>query len=253
MKKNLARTKLCTLVLCGLISGCDSVFASFLVYPDAGGDASGTGEGVCGDPSLQLCLRFEEDLRDESPKHFAPLDPPPDIEVTKDSERGLVGLFGQQPSPTPFRLKHDASWELTQYSFDAWVFPAKETRARYGLIDRSRRFSVFLYDQGSSSLWMACGIHDQLASGPTVPIGAWSHIACVASASKVDFYLNGQFTNSVPIRNITPVTQTIETFVGSNEPDGSDAFVGMLDELRLFKRLRTAEEIAADAARDPKK
>lgn len=237
--------------MCILVASCDTIFSSYLVYPDAGPPF--VGEGACATPDLLLCLRFEQDLRDESPRRLAPLDPPPDVVITKDAERGLVGFFGKQPAPTPFRLKHDASWELTQYSFDAWVFPGKETRGRYGLIDRPQRFGVYLYDQGSASLWMACGLHDQLGSGPTVPLEKWTHIACVVSPTQVDFYIDGVFANSAPIRNPMIVPQTIDTFVGSNAPDGSGSFRGMIDDMRLFKRLRTAEEIAADAALDPKK
>jgi hypothetical protein len=255
MKRNHARGRLCALAICGLIAGCDSIFASYLVYPDGGTELGpfDPNAPVCGDRDQLLCLRFEQDLEDESPKRFSPLDPRPDVAIVKDAQRGLVGSFGQMENPKPFRLKHDAAWELTEYSFDAWVYPAKGPAFRHGLIDRSLRFGVFLYPQSTSTLWMACGLHDRLATGPTVPIGQWSHLACVVSAAKVDFYVDGQFTNSVPFLSVSPVTQTIETFVGSNEPDGADAFTGMLDELRLFKRLRTAQEIAADATRRPTK
>lgn len=253
MKRNQARGRLCALTICGLLAGCDSIFASYLVYPEGPPDLGPIDPNapVCGDRDQLICLRFEQDLEDESPKHFTFLEPRPDITVVKDAQRGLVGSFGQVPTPKPFRLKHDPAWELTAYSFDAWVYPSKLPSFRAGLIARSMRFGVFLHPQSTSTLWMSCGLHERLATGPTVPLGVWSHIACIVSPSKADFYVNGQFTNSVAFLSVSPVAQTIETIVGANEPDGADPFIGMVDELRLFKRLRRPEEIAADAARAP--
>lgn len=251
MKRDQARGKLCALAICGLLVGCDSVFGSFLVYPDAGDSDAGGKPGYCGDPALVLCLRFDQGLTDDGPKRFSPLDPPPDVAIVNDAERGMVGQFGSTAAPKPFRLPHNQAWELDQFSFDAWVFPDKEIQSRVGVLDRSLRFGIFLYPQSTTTLWMACGIHNALVSGSSVPIGQWSHIACVASDSRIDIYLNGQITNSATLFNATPVAQTIETFVGAKEPEGNQAFIGKIDDLRMFKRLRTAAEIEADASRKP--
>ena len=75
--------------------------------------------------------------------------------------------------------------------------------------------------------------------------GEWHHLAYVTSGTAATLYLDGAVTatGDEPATNRTP----IQAFVGSF--DGyRDMFHGAIDELRVYDRKLTAEEVAAIAA-----
>jgi hypothetical protein len=88
------------------------------------------------------------------------------------------------------------------------------------------------------------GRRDSARSTTALKPGEWHHLAYVTSGTAATLYLDGAVTatGDEPATNRTP----IQAFVGSF--DGyRDMFHGAIDELRVYDRTLTAEEIAAIA------
>lgn len=86
---------------------------------------------------------------------------------------------------------------------------------------------------------------DEVLSGKAgIPIKTWSHIAVVRDGRKVSIYLNGQ--SAPEISGESPVdlsSGAVEIFIGSRG-DAVATFEGRVDEIAVFNRALSAEEIA---------
>ena len=84
-----------------------------------------------------------------------------------------------------------------------------------------------------------------------LPVGIWTHIAVVydPTAASAKMYVNG---NEVPLTNhgsnalSTAVGNTSTSFFLGRRSDGSYSFKGSLDELRIWNRVRSQQEILTD-------
>ena len=89
------------------------------------------------------------------------------------------------------------------------------------------------------------GPRDLARSTTALKPGGWHHLAYVLSGTVSTLYLDGGVTatGSDPATNRTPIQAFIGSFDGYR-----DMFRGAIDELRVYDRTFTAEEIAAIAA-----
>lgn len=89
------------------------------------------------------------------------------------------------------------------------------------------------------------GPRDLARSTTALKPGEWHHLACVFSGSVSTLYLDGAVTatGGDPATNRTPTQAFIGSFDGYR-----DMFHGAIDELRVYDRSFSAEEIAAFAA-----
>jgi len=77
-----------------------------------------------------------------------------------------------------------------------------------------------------------------------VPAGKWSHVAMVATPTSMTLYVNGipsKHTTSLPLADFT--TMDIGSYMGS----GGRNFKGVIDEVCIWKRALTTEEIREHA------
>jgi hypothetical protein len=75
-----------------------------------------------------------------------------------------------------------------------------------------------------------------------VPVGTWSHVAMTYDGSMLRLYINGADAGSrAASGTLVPVSPPEGGILG-----GDSAFVGALDEMRLYRRALSAAEIAAD-------
>ena len=104
---------------------------------------------------------------------------------------------------------------------------------------------VLALDHDMPVAYNVFGPRDLARSTTASKPGEWHHLAYVASGTMSTLYLDGAViaTGDEPTTNRTP----IQAFIGSL--DGyRDMFHGAIDELRVYDRKFTAEEIAAVAA-----
>ncbi|TWT48391.1 LamG-like jellyroll fold domain-containing protein [Botrimarina hoheduenensis] len=132
-----------------------------------------------------------------------------------------------------------------QLTFSAWINPAGGAglESLFGASSAGGTgWDVFVSD--GSLGFGAFGVN-ALVSNANVTIGGWQHVAVtLANDNSVRFYVDG-------------VEESVNTFGASNIITGATEFAigrgyeGGMDEVRVYSRALTAEEIAAEAAFSP--
>ena len=133
-------------------------------------------------------------------------------------------------------------------SFAAWVKPA-DTSGNKGILGKSGSYAIKV--SGTELVYTRPGVADYTSSNAGILAGVWQHVTVTVDGAQpngVNFYRNGarvsQRTGSSPSSNANPV------LMGTNQ--FNQRFKGALDEIQLFDRVLTAEEVAAlHASNDP--
>jgi len=190
-----------------------------------------------GDPALVLCLRFEDDVRDESSHALTA------TSATLDYTAGVRGQAAAftEPEDGVF-FPDDALWNVSKVTVEAWVKPATLPPAggRAGIFDSDGRYGLFVYPPGT----IDCLIQTVDLVGPTLATGQWTHVACTYDGVNVTLYVGGVSFATAPLASAGSSAGSIA--IGQNSPSG-DPFDGDIDELRVFSVARTAAEVAAAA------
>lgn len=91
-------------------------------------------------------------------------------------------------------------------------------------------------------LWKIAGT--QVISTQDVPNNnSWHHIVCLYTGTELQIYQNGILTGSTPFAGNIPATAV--NLMAGRQADGaaSSVFTGVLDDLRIYNRALTADEI----------
>lgn len=135
-------------------------------------------------------------------------------------------------------------------SIDAWVrvdvFPAAGTRA--GVVDHDGQFGIFVGPDGELRCATATFGAAPLSVPGVLAAGTWHHVACVGDGATVTLYVDGSARSST-VALLAGAAADAPLHLGENAPDGLDQLLGALDDVRLWDRPRTAEEIEEDVAR----
>lgn len=142
------------------------------------------------------------------------------------------------------------------FSIELWLCPttlkieSKDPRRRFMSKDRypDTWWNLNLTSEGKPYLEMVDANKAWCANRPsgTIPEGSWTHLAVVVDRThaKTRYYVNGALDSAQDIP---------AKFAGSLDVEGGDLsigsswqpFVGLLDEVRIFRRALSAEEIKA--------
>lgn len=212
-------------------------------FVDAGTDAGvpDAGPPFCdrGDSTLSLCLRFEDDLVDDS--------------ATGHSVRaaghtfatGRVGRGLSLSGGSDVWVSQGGELTATPFTIELWVRPrALPSSGRTGIMDLDGEWGVFIYPGGDVACRTAI---DEAIAADVLEVGTTTHVACVFSGSEERTYIDGTLRASRPTTWSGNRT-TGELRLGGNAPSGDD-FDGIFDELRIFTAARSDPDIAAAAAR----
>jgi hypothetical protein len=132
----------------------------------------------------------------------------------------------------------------------AWVFP-KDT-SRSCVVGQFEAYGLALFTglQLKSVIWG----DDWVQADQTIPVGEWSHLAMTwdVSTGQRTMVLNGELVaerpNAVPVPNVQN-NLGIGLWVGWPADWGDDWFMGIIDDVKLWNRVLTADEI--DEASQP--
>jgi chitodextrinase len=138
------------------------------------------------------------------------------------------------------------------FTISAWVRPQSyaDHRAIFSKRDSyssaNMRFQWTL-DSGSGRVEVGrSGSTRTFNYGP--PLNTWTHLAVVLTSSSVDLYVNGQLEQSrTGITLGTDATaNTVIGNTGESQPGGDgDPFEGAIDELRVYNRALTTQEVTS--------
>ena len=169
------------------------------------------------------------------------------IQVSKPSElRGVEKAF-QFNGLTYISVPDNGTLDLiSNYTIEAWLKVDDTTNNT--IIDKGNyRFLFQTHSNGNSGLGLYRSGPGWIYSSGTIPVNEWTHAAVsVASDGTVKFYKNAQFLSSH--NGSLGTTDDGLINIGRQDPDGCQCNLtnGLYDEIRIWNRVRTQQEIQAD-------
>jgi hypothetical protein len=262
------------LVSCALLSG-----ASDLTFSDDAGDASGETADAAQDATTQTDAGADA-FTPRDADAAGPCDEPGLVaRWTFDEGAGLVvhdctsfhhdghidGGFwstGERDGGMAFdggwvSMGNPADLQLTgPLTACAWVHPAAQPALRGYIVGKLTnpngggwRLGIGPVAAGGAPASMASanvpngdGGNGEI-SGGAVANGAWAHVCMVYEASGLAVFIDGKevVRNAAPFPKITPTTDDLR--IGARS-DGTNAFIGVIDDVRIYTRALTAQELA---------
>lgn len=128
----------------------------------------------------------------------------------------------------------------------AWIYPTSTGEGGYGVIFTKTTGGSDGYEfdmtVGTGLLFSARGGNTGTTANSSVTLNTWQHVAAVRSGTALTFYVNGASVSSssgIPTIN-TSVSGT--AYIGNQQTQGA-TFAGYLDEVAVFSKALSAEEI----------
>jgi hypothetical protein len=132
---------------------------------------------------------------------------------------------------------------------EAWIYPKAYADATYnGIVSWSSRacnglgFALSIQNSGRPSMPTWCNDYVP-ASGTAATTNAWNHVAAVLNGQSATIYVNGQSLGTTTLPYIPNLSST-NLAIGVLDYPGR-YFNGMIDEVRIYNRALTAQEITS--------
>ncbi|MFA6328553.1 MAG: LamG-like jellyroll fold domain-containing protein, partial [Candidatus Micrarchaeia archaeon] len=131
------------------------------------------------------------------------------------------------------------------FTLSAWIYPVDGSPSVYYIMgnyapNNLNGVEFFTYKGGQLGLY----IQGYAKSAQSVPLNTWTHVAATRKGGVVRLYVNGVQSGSSTALNGS--ITSLKNFAIGNGPDyTSERFVGAIDEVRVFSRALTADEIAS--------
>lgn len=133
-------------------------------------------------------------------------------------------------------------------SVEAWIYPKAYSDATYnGIVSWGSRscnglgFALSIQNSGRPSMPTWCNDFVP-ASGATATLNAWNHVAAVLNGQSATLYMNGQLAGTTTLTYL-PNLSSVNLAIGALDYPGR-YFNGMIDEVRIYNRALTADDIA---------
>jgi len=190
---------------------------------------------------LVACYEFEGTANDATANRL-------DATVTNvmfppTGQVGSAMLIAANSSAT---VAASTKFDVAQLTIEAWIQPSTlpaPTKIAV-VLDVDNQYALWITDTGA----VTCDLKGstRLSTTVTVPILAWSHVACTYDATAIArIYVNGSVAVT---RNGTHdlVMTGPAMAIGGNSPSGSP-LVGLIDQVRLLSVARSGPQICSDA------
>ncbi|HUS29829.1 MAG TPA: LamG domain-containing protein, partial [Kofleriaceae bacterium] len=118
---------------------------------------------------------------------------------------------------------------------------------RMGIVDMNGQYGFFVHETGNLQCTMVNGVSSAPVTA-NVATGAWSHVACTYDGTTTTIYKDGVavFTGTGGGTLATSGGTGI-SIAADNPPNAGSRLLGLIDEVRIMSRARTAKEICNDA------
>lgn len=159
------------------------------------------------------------------------------VGFTKEKERGKVLSFDSAGAAVQF--KRNPEFDTSKpFTISAWVNP-DTVREIHTLVSKGLVFSFKIRHGGLS--FAGTGFNSVISDSVMVESGKWQHISCVyVPGYHVQFFLNGKLVHDEAFDSLRVNEQALT--IGNNY--SSEGFSGKMDDLRLWNRALSCEEIA---------
>lgn len=130
------------------------------------------------------------------------------------------------------------------YTISTWYQTADTATERMTLVGgvNGGRFETYI-DKGRPACRVFDTVEHMLVSPETLDPGAWHQVTCTSRTTppaETRLYVDGQLVESIPF---APVSAGGSWVVGQSGSTLGNAYAGLVDEIALYDRLLTAEEI----------
>ena len=215
----------------------DPVSLEVGVVVDGSVEAGPPPPGLCDDPAIVLCVRFDGSAVDGA--HGQPINVSGNVSYVS----GVEGKAALLDATSAVTSPNGPAWQYTSITVEMWARPdaLPSGGGRAGLLDKDLSFGVFAYADGTVSCIMNATATGKVFS----TLGTWVHVACVNDGTSTKLYVDGAVKTTVTAGAVTPTTALAA--IGNNSPDLGNPWIGALDTLRVYSRAKTAAQIADDA------
>jgi len=208
-----------------------------------------------GDPDLVGLWHMDGDWSDSSGNgnHLSPVG---GVNFSADNKGGLQSASFNGSNGYAATTPSSGMNFSTNFTLMGWVKPLAAQMG--GILDRGQEnagsWEIFYEANQSISYrhnWnRSQGWEAAYATAGSVPVNAWTHIAVVYTDRKVSLFVNGkEDLNGAKTFNNNAITSSSDWFeIGVNRPGGDEYFNGLIDEVAIYKRALTADEIAQQYA-----
>ena len=129
-----------------------------------------------------------------------------------------------------------------QHTLSAWIKPDNTNNFRQIIGKGAYSYNMAIFS-GKIRYILYNGITiSQVDSVSTVPTGVWTHVACTYDGAQAKIYINGLLNKQVSW-SLTPTQLTAVIQIGSGG-GSSYYFKGQMDEVRLYQRALSANELS---------
>ena len=125
-------------------------------------------------------------------------------------------------------------WNANPITISLWVKPKSLTNDNYLVLSHEGAFGVY---QSGSKLGLAVSIPATASALATIDTG-WTHFAGTYDGKDIKTYINGSLANTFHHPGTADMT-TVVTVGAKDIPD----WLGVIDDLRFYRRVLSAEEI----------
>ncbi|SPE53115.1 hypothetical protein SBV1_1640001 [Verrucomicrobia bacterium] len=142
------------------------------------------------------------------------------------------------PRSSSIDLSRTPAWTI-----EAWVNPANVSSQNWPTILAQGHWTASLglnNGTGKPESWI--NNDNQLVGTISLVLGQWSHLALVYDGTNRTFYVNGGFAGSGSAPSTSPDNSDLS--IGNVFPNDSAGFAGQVDELSIYDRALSFDEIA---------
>lgn len=204
-----------------------------------GGEAFAPGKG--GDPDLLLYLPLDGDARNHGALDLETK--VMQVKFESDSETGGgYGLFSQESyisvlDPSQFN-------GMSEFTLSAWVHP-ELLREHLNVISKvapSRDFNLQIDRYGQVVTHINVSGYEFCYTKDRIEAGRWTHLAATFKDRTWTIFIDGRVAAEQTMKSV-PAWGGNNLTVGNLFPDAGEAFLGGLDEIRIYKRALNPSEV----------
>lgn len=230
--------------VCQTLTGCDAgacVTAPAMARTSCDGgrcDGAGRCAPFCDATraGLRACFRFEGNGTDESGRgNHGNL-------ANAAFDAGVRGT-GSVLTVNGWDMRNHNSLDcVNDITVEAWVRLSAHPDAgeRYGLLDNDGQYSVFIGPGGE----LRCIVSASLIVPSVIPVGTWTHVACVRGAGTLRAYINGFERDSINSTTALTNGNGNGLTVGMDSPNG-DVLQGEIDGVRVWCEALPPEDLCS--------
>ena len=193
-------------------------------------------------PDLLLWLPFDGNLNDRGPLSLKAQGSGIERCQAPDGSPGQAyEFFGEGSVSLPNVSNFN---NLDEFTLSAWAAPIQRTDHSniISKVTPGRDFNMQLNIEGQLMTHFENNGYEFATSQQSLPLNEWTFVAATFGNGEWKLYLNGELDSTHPVTKVPPWTGRSLT-VGNLSPGSSEGFVGNLDDIRIYRRALTAQEI----------